>query len=61
MRERMTKNARVQHAIDGCCQEQLKGARDNNRFLDKRLAELEAAIADGMTAHISGPVPIRPT
>lgn len=31
----------------------LKGARGNTRFLDKRLAELEAAVADGMTVRAS--------
>jgi phage shock protein A len=27
-------------------EERLKGARDNNRFLDKRIADLEAELAD---------------
>jgi chromosome segregation ATPase len=31
-------------------EERLKGARDNNRFLDKRIADLEAELADKLMA-----------
>ncbi|MCX4637152.1 DUF6262 family protein [Streptomyces platensis] len=37
----------------GRLEDRLKGARENNRFLDKRLAELEATIADEMTSRLS--------
>ncbi|MBO3736721.1 DUF6262 family protein [Actinoplanes flavus] len=39
-------------------QDRLRGARDNARFLDKRVADLEAAIADG--ALVSGEQQSRP-
>jgi chromosome segregation ATPase len=32
---------------NGRLEERLAGARDNNRFLDKRIADLEAQLADG--------------
>jgi hypothetical protein len=43
-----------QHTADkGRLEERLKGARDNNRFLDKRIADLEAQLTDRLT--ITGP------
>ncbi len=35
---------------NGRLEERLKGARDNNRFLDKRIADLEAHLADQLTS-----------
>jgi chromosome segregation ATPase len=47
LRARLRQAAADQRRLE----ERLAGARDNNRFLDKRVAELEAELADHMTPH----------